>query len=587
MANNETEANFAINLDARDGGSARNMASALLDLKSKIKEDTEELREMKRALRDIKGSSAASTETFAKLKDAIEAKKASIASARSQFLAMGGSLKKGAHEAKQASGAYEGFADSISQANGPLGSMGGMLSKLKGFFTNPLTAVVALAAGVLALAAATVRAAIAIGKYAIAQADARRSEALRLEGMNALMRARRRATASVGDLQEAIDRGARSTNRSREELAGYGRQLSRFGLRGQALAQAVETMGTAAMVQGGQGARRFLWMARRAQLAGQSVSSVAETYRRELGPIASRQMSSIGNQMAQFKENISELFSGLRVDGFLSAMREITDMFSQNTATGRALKAIIEVTFQPLLDAAKDGTPLVKKLFQEAVIGALALQIKIRQVRIKMLEWYLWMREKKRAISDFFSLDGASEMLSGLTGGIRSGGQAVADEASGLADRISRAFSDALGIRSPSRVFRTFGEFIAAGISDGMRRGARGVLQSTRNLADTASGAFAARLQIRSPSRVFEGFGGDITDGLRAGVGSDPIEVPVPTMAGQAEQGASLSQSTVSVSVGDIYVNAESEQGARSVADSIREELEKVLEGLSAEMGAR
>lgn len=587
----DPSATFAVKLRDETSGAARSAAGALSDLKSQIDDDVKALAEMKRAMRNLKGNTSTNAAAFAELKDKISAQKAALAASQSRFISLGGTFGKVKEEAEEAQGGIAGLLDEASGAGGPVGGLAGMLGSLKAALMNPVGAALGLAAALIGVAVAATKAVFEIAKFAVASADARRSELLQIQGLNTLRTQYGMVTASAEGFQAAIDRGTDRTNQSRDALNGYARSLARFGARGQGLAQGVEAMAIAAQVQGDRGARRFLALARNAQLAGGSISDVADRYRRELGPIARRQMLSIENQSERFNENVSQIFSGLRVEGFLEALKEVGDLFSMSSETGKAMKEILRVMFQPFIDRVTEGKPLVVELFKKGVIGALIFAIKIQEIRVGITRFMNSVRDAKDAVVEMFSIRGTDGLLDGLIAGLRESNDI---EAAGraLANRVSGSFQNELGIESPSKVFRGFGENIAAGVQVGIDKGARAVARSSSRLADSASRAFKSNLRISSPSGLFADYGGDVATGFAQGVGAgsrqaqDAVEGMVGLPVGPGAGNGGAGRTGASISIGDIVIHAGETNDAKGLAASFREELARVLSDLTVEMGA-
>lgn len=573
-------ASFAVELQDRISGTARDAAQSLRSLQDKIDADTKSLREMRRAMRRLKGGTTTSTQAFAKLRDEIAAKQATIANAQSAFIEMGGTFGDVAKEATKPSAAIDAIETSVSGAAGssPLiaklsntftelsgssvgaaASVGAFASKvgvtLVSLLKNPVVIALALAAAIIKVATAAVSAVVALGKYSVAQASAYRADRLRLEGLNSLDRMRRRRTASVDDLTSAILGARDATGASQESLTGYARQLARAGLEGDALRQAVEAAGMAATVQGEEGARRFIGLARAARLSGRSVQDLTARYRDELGPAARAAMLDPSRQITRFKENIGQLFSGLKLDGFLEALAEIGDLFSQNSASGRALKSVMESIFQPLIDFAKRALQRAKPAFQTMILNVL----RMRLGGVRLMNTYRRVRNSLQEfaykVQDFFSFDGDS-IVDGLISGLENGVQRAMEAAGELAVAVGDSFKQALGIASPSRVFAGFGGDISDGIVRGMDSGV--VAAEARRLAFSASSAFET--------------------------------APMPSLemsAARVDGGAApRNRSQTSVSIGDIYIQAGETSDPRSLADSFREQLAAALRGVSIEMGA-
>lgn len=557
----EPTAKFAIELDERVRSPAEDAASSLDDLQQTIESGTKELREMQKALRQLKGGSSNSGAAMDDLKAQIDAKKESLASARSSWLEMGGTFGKTQDDADETTDALAELTATMAATRGPIGAMTANLASMRGVLLGgAIFGVLTLTSAILSMIKATVSAGIALAKYAIAQSDAGRAERNRLEGLNLLDRARGRHTAAAWQLQQAIDAGTDATNLGRDALTGYARQLARAGAEGDTLRDAVEAAGIAAMVQGDIGAQRFIAQARAASLTGRSVSALADQYRARLGPVAQRTMLSLDNQTTRFRANLEKIFSGLKLDRLLGGLKEIGDLFSQTTSTGRALKQIVEVLFQPMIDGVAEAGPLIKTMFQRMVLGVQNaiiwfqnLKIAVNAVRLEIAGMTGAMRG---AVGD--SRGGGTAIVDGVLEGLTGGDRRLWQAMRGMADRAADGFRSALGIRSPSRVFAGYGLQITRGIVEGMD--SRLVTRATEELADQASAVF------RSATPTIQADLADV-DASAAGRGSG------------ATQGG-----PTSVVVGDVHVHVGQDASAREAATSILDELVRQLRGAGLEV---
>ncbi|MCH8084606.1 MAG: hypothetical protein IH885_10265, partial [Myxococcales bacterium] len=385
----DAKATFAIVLEDETSGAAKTAAKALEDLETKINADTKALGQMRKAMRQMKAGGLGASDAFKDLSSRADVLKVRIGASQSKFAGLGGEFGKQKPKAEAMAKAIGvDLGGALSAAGGPAAKLSGVFSKLGPLLANPITLVIALAAAFVALAAAILVATAALLKFGIAQSGARRSEALQIEGLNTLRQQWGRATASVSEFQNAIDRASDSTNIGRGTLQTYARQLSRAGLRGDALTEALEAMGIAAQVQGDRGAQRFRALALNARLTGGSVRDLAADYRNRLGPIARRQMLSIDNQTDRLRRSLDRIFSGLRIEPFLSSLDEMLSLFSQSTETGKALKSIVEALLQPLIDATGVVGPIVRSFFQGFVIGALIATILIIRLKNKLADLF-------------------------------------------------------------------------------------------------------------------------------------------------------------------------------------------------------
>jgi hypothetical protein len=623
----DATATFALVLDDETSGAAKSAATSLADLKEKIDEDTKALSAMNKAMRQMRAAGLSGSATFKKIENSAAAMKAKIGQAQAGFARMGGQFgatgdstkvaaKKAADAAKQAAKAFDldlkekakdaaaatkQLGTQVSTVGGPIASMSSKLSALAGVLATPVGIALALAAAFLAVAAAIGVATVALLKWGVAASGARRSEALQIEGLNTLRQQWGRATASVEEFQAAIDRASDSTNIGRGQLQGYARSLSRAGLRGEALTEAVEAMGIAAQVQGDRGAARFRALAINARLTGGSVRDLAADYRDRLGPIARRQMLSIGNQTERARRSLDRIFSGLRLEPFLEALDGVLSLLSQSTATGRALKVIFEALFQPLIDQIGTVGPIVRRFFQGFVIGALVVTI--------------WIQRMRNALNEAFGggdfVDNATLVKAAILAGVVAfaaftivvGATAVVLALAAasmlvfvatllLVPALVVAAGVAIGFALGAVIeffqetdFGALARSMIDGIVNGIQRGVARVAGAVRNLAAGARDAFTDALGIASPSSVFAGFGLNIAQGTTQGIeaGTPAVEDAASSLV-EAPGGAGIGGS-VSLSFGDINVNAGESSDPRELAMQLRDELASILEGVGIEMG--
>jgi hypothetical protein len=94
----------------------------------------------------------------------------------------------------------------------------------------------------------------------------------------------------------------------------------------------------------------------------------------------------------------------------------------------------------------------------------------------------------QRLPSEFVRIGG--QIVAGLVAGITGGVQAAANAAARLAQQTAQAAKDALGIKSPSRVFMNYGEMIGEGLAIGIRAKSGDVAGAVESLANIAAQLF-------------------------------------------------------------------------------------------------
>lgn len=598
-----TTATFAVELKDETSSAAVAAANSLSVLKGKIDDDVKALREMQKAMKQLQSGDVVPVKAFRELQGQIDKTKNSIASNRAAFVDLGGTFGKTKAKAAAATRQFAGLGDSLKGATGPLGKVTGGIGRLGALLANPIALVIALASAFIALGAAIGVATAALLRFAVTQSDARRSEALQIEGLNTLRTQYGRTTASVEAMQAAIDRASDSTNIGRGTLATYARQLSRAGLRGDALTDAVEAMGIAAQVQGDRGANRFRALAINARLTGGSVRALAEDYRNRLGPIARRQMLSLDNQTTRLRRSLDRIFSGLRIEPFLSSLDEMLSLFSQSTATGRALKVIAEAIFQPMIEQVGVLGPVVKRFFQGMVIATLIAVIGFLRLRNAFREAFgddeLFANVDALEVALFAGILAMSFMIATavtlvavfalLAFGVAAVAAAFLFIPLTLL-AIVAAFSF-LGLKIGEFLgafdFVAFGQSLIDGLVNGITSGTARVVAAMAGMAGSATSAFRSALGIASPSSVFAGYGMNISQGVEQGIdaGVPGVEDSVSGLV-DVPTGGGVSGGATSISIGDIIMSGAAEGGsAREQAEAFRDELARVLEGVNIELG--
>lgn len=588
----DARSTYAIELKDETSGSAANAANALAELKGKIDDDVRALRQMQGALRNMKGNTAATATAAKTLRDRIEAQKASIASAQSRYVELGGTFGRLPPKINATGTSLRGLLGQLTSVAG--------ISAAGGPVVAGILAVTAVFVGLTAAVAATTA---AILRYGIAQRNARRDELLQLEGLTTLRNYYGIAAGSGTELQAAIDRVSGSAVQGRGEINAYAQQLYRMGMRGENLSQALEGVALAGAVQGERGARRFMGLAAGIARTGGEVRKLTDDYKARLGPIARRMSMSLGVQTRKLKEDLGALFDGVEIEGFLSALREVTHLFSQTTQTGRSLRQLVEIIFQPMTDALGGLGPVAKRFFQGMIIGAQELVILVLRLAI----WFKRAFGSSELLAGIDAQNAALALGKGALFGILAAATLAGVAFAALAASIAMvaaplvlamgaatAFGAAIGSAVAwfqATDFKALGKSMVDGLVNGITAGASRLVSAIRGLASTARDAFASAMDIRSPSRVFAGLGVQLPAGVEEG-----IEAGSPSLAGAVERMVSIPADTggpyrsapagqTSVSIGDIYVQSSGESADRIAVD-IRDELARVLEGVAITMGA-
>lgn len=610
MAGSDDTATFAVDLKA-DGtkGPAEAAAGALEKLKSKIQDDVAALSEMQKALRNLKGGGAVATAQFTELKDKIEGQKATIAQNQAKYIDLGGTFKKLKPAADEAGSGLDAVLKRAQGSSGPLGQYAGKLSEIAEIFGGGLSAgVIAVAVSMVAMTIAVIAATAALTGYGLAQANAHRAELLTLEGLTKVRNYYGLAAGSASEMQDAITKVSASSALGRDRIAQYAEQLYRTGLRGQNLTDALEGVATVASVQGEAMASMFEGQAASAARSGVAVRRLADDVKARLGGIASAQLLDLNVQSQKLHESFSALFAGLHIEGALEGLKSVTDLFSQNSETGKALKLLVETMFQPLIDQIDTGGPLVKRFFQGMVLAALDVAIAVQKTR-------LWFKQTF----------GASDILSGMA----STSNAI------LVGKIALySFIAALGIVAVATAIMMapfilgvagIGVFVAAlvgaynwlkglswtdigsglidGFFNGINAGISKVVGAIKNLGHAALEALRVALDSHSPSRLGDKIGFTIPQGVAQGQdrGRGLVRASAMALGNSAVAGLGASMdlkpgapaahggntrggSSFTVRIGELHFHGDSEPKER--AESTKDELLRIFQEVAASFGA-
>ena len=644
MAN---EARFTIHVDSNAEQVAGDSATALEKLRGEIAKDQIALRELAKAKRDLRGGGDEARGAIKGLDDQIIAHRKSLQSNRVTQQAMGDDVTQLTKKNIRATVTSNDWTKALQGANGPVGSLTRGMAGLgsAGAIGLVVGGVVLLTAAVIALTAATVAAVASLAKYGLAQADARRSELLRLEGLTKI---RRFMIGGLGFgevggdakfLQTEIDKVAAKTSIARSKVAEYERSLKLAGIRGGNLQLALEAMAITGSAQGDEQAKRFRNMAVMAQFAGMSIKALADDVKARLGGIVERQMLSLDVQSRKLRESLGLIFADLKIEGVLRAVKSLTERFSQSTASGRALKQIAEIMLTPIGAAFEFIAPISKRFFQGMIIGVLRLSIMLLTVRNRIRDAFDFDFGGS-AFSEFLqsaAVIGGQVLIGGLV--VALGGLAVVAGilispflvlGAMFAQLVLVVGLIATGITLAAAAFGAMAAIVAGkvlgvflelksiftdvdwlavvddmieGLVGGIVNGAGAVIDAMKNLGSAALGGFKSVLGIASRSKVFMVAGLNISQGVSAGIeaGSGSVTSSAAGLGGDAAVGFSAGSAPSGgggaagggrssgplVTIGELVINGGGGDSPEDFATRFRQQLDIELEGLATQLGAR
>ncbi|MBA3841097.1 MAG: hypothetical protein H0X39_00480 [Actinobacteria bacterium] len=601
----DLQATLAIDLKDGTSGAAESAAKALQKLKVSIEGDSKSLASLQRAMKNIQGGASVNIAQFKALEAQIKAKRNAIASAQSAYIDLGGSLDAIGKRSRPVISSFAELAEQSKHASGPLADMIGRLDGIKAAIVGGggIVLVAAVAAALIALAASAVAATSALLKYGVAQANARRSELLRLDGLTKMRSFFGFAAGNAKEMQNNLDSVAAGSAAGRDKLAEYNGELYKMGLRGDNLKQTLEAMAIKQVTQGDAAAQAFGQWAAGAALAGGSVKKLADNVKARLGGLAQKAMLDLNVQSQKLHESFDALFANLGIEPLLKGLNSITQLFSQNTKSGQALKALMTHLLQPLIDVAVKAAPIVKRFFQGLVIGALLVGIAFYTVRNAFLKAFgspellkgidlatIALKLGAAAAATFVVVLGSIVIaITELLAPLIMAGYAI----SGLGYAFAMAYDEISKID-----WSELGAALTNGLVNGIKNGAGAVIEAVRGLGTQAWSAFRERLGIASPSKAFAKLGLALPAGVQSGIergtpaarhaAANIVDVPrikVSEKAGKAPSAAPASaRAPVTIHFGDLVIHSQTDKPADMVAD-LKTQLTTMLQNVVTELG--
>lgn len=426
-------------------------------------------------------------------------------------------------------------------------------------------ALVAIAAGIAAIGAAAAAATAKLLMFSMRQADAARAGRLLADGV---------AGSVEGGkiLNDKLEELASIVPQSRDELLGMASDLQKTGLRGTALADALEKAAVKAAT--------LKW-----------------------GPNFASQMMSLQAQTERFRANVAGIFGRLNVDKLEAGLAKLVALFDANTASGQAMKVVFESIFQPFADNLGDVATEVEKYFLLFEIQALKLAIALKPHASTILT-------VAKAFGVFALVVGGAlalaigvvvvgiSMMAVAIGALVAGVAVVIGVVVWLATKFWELnvaiqdgtmsaitwLTDYLSGISLSEI----GANIIKGLADGILGGGAAVVSAITGVAGSAIGAAKSALGIASPSKVFAEIGGYTSEGMVQGVegGTADVQGAFDEMVAPPEAGAAAT-SQASPSGGNTYqITIEAGGGdAKSIASAVRDVLLDLLEGDATQVG--
>jgi hypothetical protein len=281
---------------------------------------------------------------------------------------------------------------------------------------------------------------------------------------------------------------------------------------------------------------------------------------KKLGGAAEKKMLGLNNQLTRLKQNFTQMFEGVKVEGFLRAIKAVIDVFDQTTVSGKSLKVLVEGVFNPLFQMIENGAPTVKIFLKGLAILGLEVYIAFKPLlkslgligksgqsdQEGLMQRTIEIGEaagkaaKKLAdmIQKLVELNEHIPISKAAWEGFKLALETALDPIGALTDRAGQLGKN-IGSKLLEAVPKWFdaGKSLVRGLINGVTQAGTELIDSVRSLGDRALKAFKDKFKIASPSRVTMGFGANISMGLahgikaKAGVAQEQMAKVIPIAA--------------------------------------------------------
>ncbi len=234
-------------------------------------------------------------------------------------------------------------------------------------------------------------------------------------------------------------------------------------------------------------------------------------------------LEKLGAATERLKKGFMSLFTGIKLDKFVSALEDIMSLFDEGTSSANGMKALVETILQPMIDAATFLAPYVKEMFNGMIYGALQVAIFVLRARNEIFK--LIPPETRAVIKDFvdkiFTMENAFKLGTAIaiTLAVAIAGAAAAfvimelpviaivaalgAVVAAVIWCISNWENLKLTLLGSLKDLGDLGYAIADGLTLGLLSAAPKIYKALKDIALNGIKSFKAALGISSPSKVF------------------------------------------------------------------------------------
>lgn len=240
------------------------------------------------------------------------------------------------------------------------------------------------------------------------------------------------------------------------------------------------------------------------------------------------------------KEHVAKTFGGLRIDGLLSALEKLVDLFNPATKAGERMAASFNEIFQPMVDAATEAIPVIADFIAAVAKGApkaiaalrpfmpvfkaigigLAIVVGVVVVAIAAIGAAIGLVAAAAVAIGV----GIAAALDAIDGAVLTASKAVIASFGAMASGASSAFASVKASVASAIAYlkgtslSQIGADMIAGLVNGIKSAAGAVADALSGVVNDAISAAKEKLGIASPSKVTEEMGDNVAMGFTGGI---------------------------------------------------------------------
>lgn len=307
-----------------------------------------------------------------------------------------------------------------------------------------------------------------------------------------------------------------------------------------------------------------------------AAKAIRDAVEKRFGEINGSKLLDVDVQIEKFKTTLAGLAKNVNLQPLLKDLDKIFSLFDPTkSVTGVAIKQLIELLGRGLVGALDSSTPAVVTFFETMVLLSLRAGIAFFKVRNFIRDMIPEDARKKLAeMSGQLEIARPAAYALAAGVGVLAANLALAAVAMGallapffILPKITKLTED----KVKGTDWAAIGKSIPEGITTGLLSGVEMLKTGAMKLADAVKNAFTGALQIHSPSKVFEDYGRQTTEGYSRGVdsGSQGAQTSVDAMAPSAPKARGGARGgPVSVTV-NLNIAPGAGQGGQQIAQEL------------------